>query len=229
MSLQPTPALLTDVKRLIDEARQRVAASVNAELTLLYWNIGKRILNEVLGGERAEYGKQVLVGLSKALTQEYGKGWGEKQLRHCIQAADAIPGEIVYAVSRQLSWTHLRLLIYMDDPLKRSFYLEMAHLEGWSSRQLNERIQSLHYERTAISRKPEETIVHDLEMLRREQRVTPDLVLKDPYILDFLGLNDRYLEKDLEDAILRELEQFLLELGSGFTFVAPSEAAADRR
>ena len=218
MSLQP--ALLSDVRRLIDEARQRVAVSVNAELTLLYWNIGKRIRDEVLGGERAEYGKQVLAGLSRALTEEYGKGWGVKQLRHCLQAADAIPEEIVYAVSRQLSWTHLRLLIYMDDPLKRSFYLEMAHHEGWSSRQLSERIQSMLFERTAISRKPEETIIHDLEKLRTEQRVSTDLVFKDPYLLDFLGLNDRYLEIDLEDAILRELEQFLLELGSGFTFVA---------
>lgn len=219
MTTDLTAALVSDVKQLIDEARQRVAASVNAELTLLYWRIGKRIQSEVLGGERAEYGRQVLAGLSKTLTQEYGKGWGEKQLRHCLQAAEILSEEIVYTLCRQLSWSHLRLLIYTDDELKRSFYLEMAAMEGWSVRQLSERIQSMLYERTALSKKPEETIVHDLAQLR-EQKLSPDLVLKDPYLLDFLGLNDRYLEKDLEDAILRELEQFLLELGAGFTFVA---------
>lgn len=219
MTTDLTPALVSDVKQLIDEARQRVAASVNAELTMLYWRIGKRIQSEVLGGERAEYGRQVLAGLSKTLTQEYGKGWGEKQLRHCLQAAEILSEEIVYTLCRQLSWSHLRLLIYTDDELKRSFYLEMAAMERWSVRQLSERIQSMLYERTALSKKPEETIVHDLAQLR-EKKLSPDLVLKDPYLLDFLGLNDRYLEKDLEDAILRELEQFLLELGAGFTFVA---------
>ncbi len=217
--MELVPALVSDVKRLIEEARQRVAVSVNAELTLLYWNIGKRIQTEVLGGARAEYGKQVLESLSKSLTQEYGRGWGVKHLRHCLHAAETIPEEIVYTVCRQLSWSHLRLLVYIEDPLKRAFYQEMAALEHWSVRQLSERVQSMLYERTALSRKPEETIVRDLEELR-EQRLSPDLVLKDPYFLDFLGLSDRYVEKDLEDAILRELEQFLLELGSGFTFVA---------
>lgn len=219
MTTDLAPALVSDVKQLIDEARQRVAASINAEQTLLYWRIGKRIQTEVLGGERAEYGKQVLAGLSKTLTQEYGRGWSEKTLRHCLHAVETIPEEILSTVCRQLSWSHLKLLIYLDDDLKRSFYLEMAAMERWSVRQLSERIQSMLYERTALSKKPEETIVHDLAQLR-EQKLSPDLVLKDPYLLDFLGLNDRYLEKDLEDAILRELEQFLLELGAGFTFVA---------
>ena len=211
MTIDLLPALVGDVKQLIDEARQRVAASVNAELTLLYWRIGKRIQTEVLGGERAEYGKQVLVRLSKALIQEYGKGWGEKQLRHCLQAAEILPEEIVYTVCRQLSWSHLRLLIYTEDDLKRSFYLEMAAMERWSVRQLSERIQSMLYERTAVSKKPEATIVHDLAQLRA-QKLSPDLVLKDPYFLDFLGLTDHYLEKDLEDAILRDLEQRLVAL-----------------
>ena len=219
MTTDLAPTLISDVKQLIDEARQRVAAIVNAELTMLYWRIGKRIQTEVLGGERAEYGRQVLAGLSKTLTQEYGRGWSEKTLRHCLHAVETIPEEIVDTVCRQLSWSHLKLLIYIDDDLKRSFYLEMAAMERWSVRQLSERIQSMLYERTALSKKPEETIMHDLTQLR-QQKMTPALVLKDPYLLDFLGLNDRYLEKDLEDAILRELEQFLLELGAGFTFVA---------
>lgn len=111
-------------------------------------------------------------------------------------------------------------MIYIDDGLKREFYLRMAIGERWSTRALIERMDSQLFERTAISRKPEETISRELAMLRDDGKVNEDLVLKDPYILDFLGLNDSYLEKDLEDAILRELQQFLLELGSGFTFVA---------
>jgi predicted nuclease of restriction endonuclease-like (RecB) superfamily len=119
-----------------------------------------------------------------------------------------------------LSWSHLKELIYLDDPLKRNFYVELCRLETWSVRQLRERLQSMLFERSAISKKPDETIRHDLEVLRQEQRPSPEVLLKDPYLLDFLGLNDRYLEKDLEDAILREIEQVLLELGAGFTFVA---------
>jgi predicted nuclease of restriction endonuclease-like (RecB) superfamily len=114
----------------------------------------------------------------------------------------------------------LRLLAALDNPIQRDFYTELCQLENWSVRQLQERMQSMLFERTAISRKPEETIAHELQLLRQEQTVSPDLLLKDPYVLDFLNLNDRYLEKDLEDAILREIEQFLLELGAGFTFVA---------
>jgi predicted nuclease of restriction endonuclease-like (RecB) superfamily len=106
------------------------------------------------------------------------------------------------------------------NPLKRQFYIEIGKLERWSVRQMKERINSMLFERTALSRKPEDTIRHDLEKLRQDQQVFPDLLLKDPYILDFLDLSDRYLEKDLEDAILREIEQFLLELGAGFTFIA---------
>lgn len=120
----------------------------------------------------------------------------------------------------KLSWSHLRLIAALDEPLKRDFYTELCQLEGWSVRQLQERMQSMLFERSAISREPDATIRHDLQMLRKEQAPSPALLLKDPYVLDFLGLNDRYLEKDLEDAILREMEQFLLELGAGFTFVA---------
>jgi predicted nuclease of restriction endonuclease-like (RecB) superfamily len=159
--------------------------------------------------------------LSQQLTQTYGKGWSEKQLRHCLHFAETFPDEqIVSALRRQLNWTHIKTLMYFDDSLKRDFYIEMSCLEGWSSRQLQERINSMLFERTAISRKPEETIRHDLEQLRQDQQISPNLLLKDPYILDFLDLNDRYLEKDLEDAILRDIEKFLLELGAGFTFIA---------
>lgn len=127
---------------------------------------------------------------------------------------------ILSALRRELSWTHLKTLMYVDDPLKRDFYIELCRLEHWSSRQLQERMQSMLFERSALSRQPDEVIRREVAHLRDAQQMTPDLVLKDPYILDFLGLNDHYLERDLEDAILREMEQFLLELGAGFTFVA---------
>lgn len=213
--------LFEEVRQLIDAAKQRAAVAVNAELTLLYWHIGKRIQTEVLQEQRAEYGKQVVQLLSRQLTQTYGRGWGERHLRHCLRFVEQFPDlEIVNTVCSKLSWSHFRLLSAIDDPLKRDFYIEITQLEKWSVRQMKERLDSMLYERTALSRKPEETIRNDLAVLRDEKKVSPELLLRDPYILDFLELNDRYTERDLEDAILREIERFLLEMGAGFTFVS---------
>jgi predicted nuclease of restriction endonuclease-like (RecB) superfamily len=219
-SLQPN-GLFEEIRQLIDAAKQRAAVAVNAELTLLYWSIGQRIQTQVLRGERGKYGTQLIQSLSLQLTQTYGKGWGEKQLRHCLRFFETFPDEeIVSTLCRQFSWSHLRLLAYIEDPLKRDFYIELGKLEKWSVRQLQERINSMMYERTALARKPEDAIRDDLEQLRQGQPVSPEILFKDPYILDFLDLRDRYLETDLENAILRELERFLLEMGAGFTFVA---------
>lgn len=128
--------------------------------------------------------------------------------------------EIVSTLSRQLSWSHFLEIIYQKDPLKRDFYAEMCRIERWSVRTLRERMASMLFERTAIARQPEALIRQELDTLRATQALSAPLLLKDPYILDFLGLQDRHLEKNLEDAILRELENFLLELGAGFTFIA---------
>jgi hypothetical protein len=185
--------LLSDIRQLIGDARQRVALAVNSELTQLYWQVGQRIHGEILQGQRAEYGKQLISAVSRQLTEEYGKGWGEKQLWHCIRFAETFPDQqILYTLCRELSWSHLRLLMFVADPIKRDFYCEICRLERWSVRQLQERMNSQLFERTAISRKPDETIQHDVQQLRREQTPSPELLLKDPYILDFLGLNDRY-------------------------------------
>lgn len=214
-------ALVVDIRQLIDAARQRVAIAVNAELSLLYWQIGRRLSGVVLGGERAIYGQETVKRLAQTLTQVYGRGWSEKQLRHCLRVAEIFPDEaIVSAVRRQLSWTHIKTLIYIEDSLKREFYVEMCRLEGWSSRQLQERINAALYERTAIAKKPEGVIRNDLQRLRTEQLVSPELVFRDPYLLDFLGLSDGYDEKDLESAILAELQRFITELGSDFAFLA---------
>jgi predicted nuclease of restriction endonuclease-like (RecB) superfamily len=216
--IQPIAA---DIRGLIEQSRQNAAMAVNAEITLLYWHIGKRIKTEIMGNERAGYGKKLIAGLSEQLTLEYGKGWSKRHLHHCIRIAEVFPDiEIVHALRSQLSWTHLRCIIPMDDALKRDFYIEMCRMEKWSSRQLQDRIQSMLYERTAISRKPEETVKNDLILLQNERKLSPDLVFRDPYVLDFLGLSDTHSEKDLETAIIVELQRFIIELGSDFAFMA---------
>jgi len=212
--------LFERISSLIEEARHSVAVAVNTTTTLLYWNIGMQINKDILDFKRAEYGKEVIKSLSKKLTEEYGKGWSEKQLRHCLRFAETFPDkEIVYALSRQLSWTHFRTIMYLKNELRREFYIEMTKLENWNTRILNDKIDSMLFERTAISKKPDELIKHELKELREGNKLSPDLVFRDPYFLNFLGLDDRYNEKTLEDAILRELEKFILELGQGFTFV----------
>ncbi len=214
------PQLLGEVKELIQSARQRAAVAVNAELTLLYWQVGQRIHSEVLNGERAEYGKQVIADLARQLTADFGRGWSKRNLAQMVRFAELYPDQqIVQTLSAQLSWSHFVLLLAVDDSLKRDFYQTMAIQERWSVRTLDDRIDKLLFERTAISRKPEMTIVKELTMLREQGRFNEGMVLKDPYVLDFLKLNDTWLEKDLEDAILRDIQQFLLELGTGFTFI----------
>lgn len=212
--------LFSEVKKLIEEARQAVAVSVNATTTILYWNIGERINREILGNKRAKYGKEVVKSLSRNLTEEFGKGWSEKHLRHCLRIVETFPDEkIVSTMCRQLSWSHLKSIMYLKDNLKREFYMEMARLENWNVRTLNKKIDSMLFERTAISKKPEDLITQELKELKEKNKLTPDLVFRDPYFLNFLGLDDQYSEKTLEDAILRELERFILELGQGFTFL----------
>ncbi|MFH2084348.1 MAG: PDDEXK nuclease domain-containing protein [Candidatus Omnitrophota bacterium] len=216
-----TNALLTDISGMIEKTRSAVAVTVNAEMTTLYWNIGKRIRQEILKNKRAEYGKEIVETVSQQLKLDYGAGFSIKNLRHIIRFAEIYPdNKIVSALRRQLGWTHFKIVIYIDDPLKRDFYVEMCRIERWSTRALEKKIDSMLYERTALSRKPEKLVEYEIAKLRKTDQLTPDLVFKDPYFLDFLGVKDRYIEKDLEDAILREMEAFLLELGAGFTFVA---------
>jgi len=213
--------LFSEIKKLIEESKKSVAVSVNSEITLLYWKIGRRINEEILNNQRAAYGKKVVKHLSDHLAAEFGRGWSEQQLWHCLRIAETFQDEqIIYALSRELTWTHLRSLIYIEDSLKQDFYIQMVKLEKWSSRQLQERIKSMLYERTAISKKPEKTIENDLQLLRNEKQVSPDLVFRDPYFLDFLGLSDTYSENDLETAILAEMQKFITELGSDFAFMA---------
>lgn len=213
--------LFAEIKQLIEQSKSNVAVTVNAEITTLYWHIGKRIKETTLRNERAAYGLQIVNELSIQLGAEYGKGWSAKHLRHCLRFAETFKDKaIVSALRRQLSWTHLKSLMYIDDKLKRNFYIEMCKMDKWSTRTLDNRINSMLYERTAISKLPEETIINDLELLKSEQQISPDLVFRDPYFLDFLGLKNTFSEKDLESAILAELQDFIVELGSDFAFMA---------
>jgi len=216
-----SPMLLTDIRTLIENSRQRVATGVNAELSLLYWSVGKRINEEILGDERAEYGRQILSTLCRELTAEFGKGWSEQQLKQCVWFAKIFPEkQISYTLCNQLNWSHIRLVLPITDPLKRDFYIEMSKIERWSVRVLQERIDSMLYERTALSKKPEKTIKNDLALLKDNGKLTPDMVFRDPYFLDFLGLKDTYSEKDFESAIIAELQSFITELGTDFAFLA---------
>lgn len=221
----PSPAasaaLLGDIRVLIEAARQRAASAVNSELTMLYWRIGQRIHTQVLEGRRADYGEEVVSTVAAQLVHEYGSSFSVKNLRRMVQFATTFPNEqIVVSLIRQLSWTHLIALIPLKDPLQRDYYAQMASAERWSVRTLRERIDSMLYERTALSKKPGEMIARELATMRDAQRMSPALVMRDPYILDFLGLRDTWQEGDLEAAIIREMEAFLLELGAGFSFVA---------
>ena len=217
---EPT-VLLADVRELIVQAREGVARAVNTGLTLLYWQIGCRIHKDILREKRAEYGAEILQALTAKLTAEFGRGFSQRNLASMIRFANVFPDrKIVVSLLRQLGWTHFALIIYLDDPLKRDFYAEMCRMENWNTRTLHQKIQSMLFERTALSKKPEKLIRQELDALRAEDKLTPDLVFRDPYILDFLGLKDTYAEKDVEAAILRDMESFILELGTGFCFVA---------
>ncbi len=151
---------------------------------------------------------------------DYGNGFSMQNIRHMLRAAEVFPDEkIVSALRRQFTWTHLKTLIYIDDPLKRDFYVEMCRIERWDTRTLSRKISGMLYERTSLSKKPERMIKNELAALHDDDRITTDLVLRDPYLLDFLGLKGAYSEKDLETAILNDLEKFLLELGTDFSFI----------
>jgi predicted nuclease of restriction endonuclease-like (RecB) superfamily len=213
-------ALVRDLGQMIESARRQVAVAANAALTTLYWQLGHRVLTDVLPGRRAEYGAQIVAAVVRQLEARHGHGFGEKNPRGMVQFAEVFPGaEIVAALLRQLGWTHFTLLIPIRDPLKRDFYAEMCRIEGWSTRELRRKIDGMLYERTALSKKSEELIRKELAALREKDELTPTLVFRDPYMLDFLELADTYSEKDLESAILREIEHFLLELGAGSAFV----------
>lgn len=214
--------IISDIRNLIEQSRHQVAAAVNAGMTLMYWHIGERINREILGGERAAYGKQIVATVSQQLTEEYGGSqFSVKNLNRMRLFAERFPDLSIWTpLVSKLSWSHFLQVISIDDNLKRQFYLTMAADQRWSKRTLKAKIDGMLYERTAIAKQPDEVILHDLELLRDEREMSADLTFHDPYFLDFLGLEGEYSEKDLESAIVGELQKFITEMGNDFAFMA---------
>ncbi len=213
--------LLHDIRQIIELARTRVAVTVNSETTLLYWHIGERINREVLNNQRANYGKQIVATLSTQLQTEFGeKGFDERNLRRMMQFAQLFPDlQIVSSLMTQLSWTHFIEVLPLKDELQREFYLTMANFENWSVRTMREKIDGMLYERTLISKNPDKMIKQELKQVRENKAISPELVFKNPYFLEFTGLKGVYSERSLEDSLLAQIEQFILELGIGFSFI----------
>jgi predicted nuclease of restriction endonuclease-like (RecB) superfamily len=158
---------------------------------------------------------------SEQLLNQYGKGFSRTNLFHMVRFVQYFPDlRTIQTLSGQLSWSHFVELIYLEDPLKREFYAELCRIERWGVRVLKAKIESMTYERTHIAKRPDHQIKQDLKNLRETGKMTPDLVFRDPYTLEFLDLEDPYKEKDFETAILKSMEKFLLELGSDFAFLA---------
>jgi hypothetical protein len=179
-------ALLKELRELIATARQDVAQQVNSALVVLYWRVGKRIQQDILKEKRAGYGEQIVYAVSAQLIKEFGAGFSEKNLRRMVQFAEAFPNEqIVVTLSRQLGWSHFVEIIPLEEDLKRDFYSEMCRIERWSVRTLRKKIGGMLFERTALSKKPEKLIREELDTLRTQGKLTPDLVFRDPYFVDF--------------------------------------------
>lgn len=214
MRFSPDRQLLYDeLRALIASSRQRLAGAVNAELTRLYWSVGERLCTEVLGGaDRAKYGDQLINRVGEQLAQEFGRGFEAKNLRRMVQFAQTFPQtEIVATLSRQLSWSHFVNLLPLKTEQARQFYAQQAATNTWSVRELRHQIERKAFERTEIASARSPAL--------QTTDAEPAQVFKDPYFLDFLGLRQGHDEADLEAAILRQLEAFILELGRGFAFV----------
>lgn len=213
--------LLNDIVHLIQHGQLRVATEVNSTIVLLYWSIGKRINDELLEEGRAEYGDKIIESVSQQLSLEFGKGYSRSALFRMVRFAKLYPNsEIVATVSRQLSWSHIVVLCQIEGDLQRDFYMQMSCVERWSVRALRQKLDSMLYERTAISAQPQKVIEYELEKFKNTQQLTPNLVFRDPCILDFMGLGTKYSEFDLESAILDHITEFIQELGTDFCFLA---------
>ena len=215
-------SLIQDLRQIIEQARGHVAATANYALTTMYWHIGERINRDVLRNERAEYGKQIVSQVATQLQEEFGKkGFEPRNIRRMMQFAQKFPDfEIVSQLATKLFWSHFVEVMPLRDDLQREFYITLAASEGWGRDKLRKEIDGMLYERTAIATKPDEIIKKELSILRDDNVMSPDLVFKSPYFLEFAGLKGMYSEKSLEDCLVTHLEQFIIELGNGFSFVA---------
>ena len=207
--VDPEFDLLNELVVLIESSKKRVNRTVNGDLNLLFWHIGKRFNEEILQNNRAEYGKKVVPKIAEKLTAKYGRNFEQKNLRRMMQFANVIKEyEIVEPVARQLTWSHILLLIPLKENNAQLFYANRAIEENWSKRELRKQIELKAFERTEIANIQLKSESNDLLN-----------TFKDPYVLDFLNLKSSFIENDLESAILKDLESFILEIGKGFAFM----------
>ena len=206
------------IRTVLTAARQKVYSAINSAMVEAYWDIGRQIM-EAQNGQRAEYGTGLIKYLAERLTEEFGKGFDESSLRRMRQFFQVFP--IRATVRHELSWSHYRLLMKIDNAPRREFYLKECAESNWSSRQLERQITTFYYERLLATQKEDKELVKS-EIHKTEPRTEPDYILKDPYILEFLDLkeNKKYQESEIEQALIDHLQEFLLELGKGFSFVA---------
>ena len=201
--------IVQEISALIEESKQHVIRTANSALTLLFWQVGKRVNDEILKNDRAQYGKQIIATVSAQLELKYGRNFAEKNLRRMIQfSIEFSDFEIVVPLARQLTWSHFLLLIPLKSIESKIYYAQKAIENNWGKRELRNQIERKAFERNEIA-----------NMQFSESQPSLLNTFKDPYLLDFLHLKNTYLENDLEKAILRELESFILELGKGFAFM----------
>lgn len=206
-----------DIRDILSQARSKSYTAINTAMVEAYWEIGRQIDEAI--GERAEYGRGLLTYLSKELTLEFGKGFSERNLQAMRQFYRAF--KIPHTVCAELSWSHYRLLMKIEDESRRDFYTRECIESAWSVRQLERQINSFFYERLLATQKSGRDSVRN-EIQTLEPKIGPEYILKDPYILEFLDLKENrdYHENDLEQALINKIQDFLLELGKGFSFVA---------
>ena len=207
-----------EIKSILEQARNKVYKVANSTMVEAYWNIGRVIVEKQGGSNKAEYGTALIKNLSKKMTKEFGKGFTTTNLKYMRQFY--LTFQKSHALSDQLSWTHYRLLMRVENENARNFYIEECIKSNWSTRQLERQITTLFYERL-LSSKDKEKVLKEIYKLEPQIKKAEDII-KDPYVLEFLGLpeNTNFLEKNLEQALIDHLQKFLLELGRGFSFVA---------
>ena len=216
--------LIGQIREIMNTARYNVAREVNNEQLLAYWNIGRVIIeHEQDNSERAEYGKQTLKQLSRVLTKEFGKGFSRSNLQNMRAFYLAYPN--CQTLSGKLSWSHYCELLIISDPDRRSFYEKECERSGWSVREMKRQISTSLFERLLLSDgKANKEKVYELAT-KGQELTTPEDIVKDPYVFEFLGIpeNKPVLESDLEKALVRQIEDFMLELGRGFMFVGTQQ------
>ena len=214
LQIQLTENYVADIRSILQKAREYTYRTVNSVMVQAYWLIGERIVRQEQNGkERAEYGKQLIKTLSVELTTDFGSGFSAANLRNMRQFYRSFPDfEICYTLCSELSWSHNRLIMRVDDSKARMFYLKEAIEGHWSTRQLERNIQTFYYQRTLSS---QSVIVESMDQSR------PEDIVKDPYVLEFIGLPSLHKrnEKGLETKLIDHFQQFMLELGKGFSFI----------